>query len=252
MLRLLKSTDSKSVAHLLYWIGDSLDELLPGAGTVSHPENVPDYFAYLESLVIFRRMEDILNVQTWKSLTNKALYVRNIDSLPTPKVEVEAQFSYKNVWRLLNLPVLYSSTRDIFYLLIHNKLPVRERLHRAGIVNDPYCRVCSYSQVADIEHYFCSCVRINNVWRSIKQKIVQLAGHNITNFALINLTFPKCSREKEMVWLLGHYVAIVWEEIHVKGGDHLQWNKFFGFLQFKYKADQQGARQKLNPIPDLL
>ena len=90
------------------------------------------------------------------------------------------------------------------------------------------------------------------MWISIKQIIVQLAGKNITNFALINLTFPKCSREKEMVWLLGHYVATVWEEIYVKGGDHLQWNKFFGFLQFKYKADQQGARQKLNPIPDLL
>ena len=166
-------------------------------------------------------------------------------------MEVEAQSSYKNVWRLLNLPLLYSSTRDIMYLLIHNKLPVRERLHRAGLVNDPFCLCCLIPSVSDTEHYFCSCTKVSSVWNLVKQKLVQLSGENLTNFALINLTFSKCSREKEMVWLLGHYISTVWDEIYVKGGDRLQCDKFFGYLSFKYKADQQGARHRLNPIPDL-
>ena len=44
----------------------------------------------------------------------------------------------------------------------------------------------------------------------------------------------------------------VWRSIFVKGAVELNADQFFGFLKFKYKADQLGARLPLNPIPGLL
>ena len=194
---------------------------------------------------------DIVDAQSWKSLTNKKIYLSKTESLPTAKVEVDAGVSYHNVWRIIQLPVLESSMRDIMYLLVHNKLPVRERLYRAGLVNDPNCNACPSLPVCDKAHYFTSCVRVSNVWNEVKQKIVHLLGFNVVDDALINLTFPKCKMESEIVWLLGHYFALAWTELYIKGGDEFKGDKFFGFLRFKYKADQLGSRQKLHYIPGL-
>ena len=246
MLRLLKCSDTKSIAHLVYWIGDSLDFFLPGVSELSHPNDIPDYFAYLESLIVFGKIEDLFVYNSWKSLSNKQLYLIKTDSLPSPKVEIEAGFSYCNVWRLLQLPVLTSSIKDIMFLLVHNKLPVKERLHRAGMVNNPFCNVCPNALVCDKEHFFCSCLKVAAVWNVLKQKILQLMGFHTSNFALINLTFPKCSNENEIVWLLGQFISAVWTEVYVKGGGELKSQTFFGFLRFKYKADQLGAWRRLS------
>ena len=57
---------------------------------------------------------------------------------------------------------------------------------------------------------------------------------------------------KDLVWVLGTYLDKVWEEIHVRGKIRLRWEVFFGFLKFKYKAAQLGARLSLGIIPCLL
>ena len=75
-------------------------------------------------------------------------------------------------------------------------------------------------------------------------------GVHVSNSTLINLTFPKCTNENEIVWLLGQFISAVWTEVHVKGGGELKSETFFGFLRFKYKADQLGARRRLS-IPGL-
>ena len=49
-----------------------------------------------------------------------------------------------------------------------------------------------------------------------------------------------CSNsDKEGLWLVGTYVAKVWEEIVIRGGPGLKKEQFFRFLKFKYKIAQE-------------
>jgi hypothetical protein len=65
-----------------------------------------------------------------KNLTNKAVYAEMTSSLPPPKVARESNREYGNVWTRLHDPVVEVRARDLLYLLVHNKMPVPERLFR--------------------------------------------------------------------------------------------------------------------------
>ena len=152
-------------------------------------------------------------------------------------------------------PVLTAGARDVLFLLIHNKLPVKERLFRIGLALDPYCELCPGGIVADVEHFFCSCVRVAPVWSWIRGKIVGLmgaSGATVSDWELVNLFLPDSFRTKDMVWLLGTYVAKVWEEVQVRGKLRLRFETFFGFLSFKYREANLGSRLFLGVIPGVL
>ena len=88
----------------------------------------------------------------------------DLSSFPVHKIVREAAVDYEPVWKRLHSQVVGPEVRDILFLLIHNKLPVPERLFRIGLKQDPYCQYCEGAEVADLEHFFCSCVRIRQSW----------------------------------------------------------------------------------------
>ena len=250
-LRLLKSSDDRSVAHVSYWIGDTLSDLLPGIENGPHPSNVPDYYATIESSIVFGRINDVIMQGTWKLVTNKMLYIDATKTLPVPKVEYEAGTSFRRVWMLLNSPILSSNTKDVPYLLIHNKLPVQERLYRVGIKSDPYCDVCPGSQIADTEHFFCSCSKVVDAWSWLHQKLISMIGVSISNENIIKLQFPSSDYDTELVWLICNYTTKVWTDIFASKELHIKKDELFGFLRFKYKEDQQGSRLPMRRILDI-
>ena len=65
---------------------------------------------------------------------------------------------------------------------------------------------------------------------------------------MINLHLPDNRSSNEVIWLISSYV---WSALYVKGAAVLNDAQFFGFLKFKYKNDQLGARLPLNQIPGL-
>ena len=186
-------------------------------------------------------------------ITNKKIYLNYAETFPVPKVEIEAGVSYQRVWRRLASPVLFTVARDTLFLLVHNKLPVKERLFRIGVKVDPYCEVCPGGVICDVEHYFCSCSKVSHVWGWVRARLVDVLGNNsVSNWELINLLLPASSNHNEAVWLLGSYVSRTWEDTFVRGGAWLRSEQFFWFLRFKYRADQLGARITLKVIPGLL
>ena len=254
LLRLLRSGDTKSMGHIGYWIGEVLGDIVPGLDGGAHAGDTPDYFAHLEFLVVEGKAAGLVSVGSWRQLTNKMIYKVHAKDFPDPKVVVDSGVSYKAVWRSLSSPVLTSVARDVVFLLIHNKLPVRERLFRIGLATDPYCEVCLAAIVCDVEHFFCSCSRVWEVWGWVRSKIVGLLGAEsaaISNWELINLFFPRSNSEKEVVWITGMYIAKAWEDLFIRSGEKLKAEQFFGFLRFKYRAAQLGARLPLNVIPGL-
>ena len=139
-INLLRSSVSKSVANVGFWIGNSPGDLLAGVEVPPHPENIPDYYAFIESLVMEARIY-IIAVTCWRRLTNKMLYAEKLRSFPLTRVEIESCLNLPSACRRVSSPVLSDTAREICFLIVH-KLPVKERLFRISKTNDPYCLLC--------------------------------------------------------------------------------------------------------------
>ena len=248
-LRLLKSSDLKSIAHVGYWIGESLGDLIDGIDSPPNPPRIPEYFAFIESLVVQGRISDIITPAGWKKVTNRILYAEKRQHFPVVKVERESPSSFSAVWKRISSTLLPSSSHEIVFMLIHNKLPVKERLFRVRMVNDPYCDYCPGAETCDLDHFFCSCERVRDEWNWVCQVSLQLLGDNLPSSELIRFKLPKSNGEKEVIWLLGHFVEKVWNDLVRRGNPSLKAGEMFGYLKFKYRANQHGARQSLN-IPE--
>ena len=98
----------------------------------------PDYYAFIEGLVIEARVDNIITVNGWKRVTNKMLYAEKLRSFPLTRVEIKSCLNLPSAWRRVSSPVLSDTAREICFLIVH-KLPVKEHLFRISKTNDPYC-----------------------------------------------------------------------------------------------------------------
>ena len=214
-LRLFRSGDTKSVAHLDYWMGSLVAEVVPGLGLGEEAADTPDYFGKLGDCLSVLMISDLLSASSLFTITNKMIY-KDLSSFPTPKVEVGSAVDYKLVWKRLDNPGIDSDVRNVMFLLIHNKLPVTERLFRIGVKVDPYCSHCPGAEVDDVEHFFCYCVRTRQCWSWIRLKISELCGQGLrsSNWELLNFVLPKTQFEQGMLWLIGSYVHYAWEHCY--------------------------------------
>ena len=97
----------------------------------------PNYFVSIENLAMDMMVREILTAETVRNLTNKVVYRELTSSFPPPKVELESDRDYRVAWRRLHSTVVDIKARDIMFLLLHNKLPVMERLFRIRLKPDP-------------------------------------------------------------------------------------------------------------------
>ena len=73
------------MSQVAFRIGDFLVYLCPDMDTSLslHEDDIPDYFAVIESLVEYGRI-DLANPQKWKSLTNKMICNDAMKTVPLP------------------------------------------------------------------------------------------------------------------------------------------------------------------------
>ena len=159
--------------------------------------------------------------------------------------------SLSNVWSKLGLPSLDCHTRETLYFLIHNKLPVKERLFRIGMENDPYCELCleeGGTFVCDREHTFCSCSSVSGLWQRIRTIVDPILPENVSDLKLLTLNFNGGSYNFEVTWLVCTYVHEIWSLLKARVGV-ISHDEMFGFLKFKFKSDQLGANLKMKLLP---
>ena len=276
-IRLIKSEDSKSLQHLKFWIGDSVEAVmkgsgsavlpgtgsamlagtgiavlpgtgsavLPGTGSAGLPwsggrvtaAGFPEYFKHVAGIFEDMLTSEVVTDKSIRSITNKAVYADMTSSLPPPKVVMEGDKDYSVVWGRLHSPVVDYRARDVMYLLLHNKLPVQERLFRIRLRADPYCLYCVGAEIGDAVHFFCTCRKVSDTWSWVKRQVITQVGRDTADWDVINMFFPKSRHDKEIVWMLTHYVLYVWENVHVKESD-VKLDQFIGYLKFKYKESQ--------------
>ena len=254
LLRMLKSEDLKSLGHVCFWIGQVLNDLLPDLLNGVVAAVVPVFYFHLAELVADALITETITPTAWKSVTNKFIYLTHSKQFQLTKIEQESGDSMNQVWKKICAPSLSAEVRETLYLLIHNKLPVKERMFRIKLANDPYCSWCladTQGVICDRAHMFSSCAKIKDVWEDIKRLIDPLLPQkDIGSVQLLLLNFNAGKCEAEISWLLGNYVREVWTTF-VKKGRPIRRAELFGFLKFKFKSDQLGARFKMKDVFNL-
>ena len=255
LFRLLKNADMKTLNHIDYWIGEALADFHPDLGHCQNPPVIPSFFMNLAEIVTDSRLSGAVTVNNWKMITNRIIYRHYVSQFPQTKVEDCLMRSIPETWRKLCSPAISSSIREILFLLVHNKLPICERLFRVGKMNDPYCSTCmdlGFAYICDREHYFCTCEKVNDVWAEVRTILINISPArfaSLSDLQWITLDIPKSKEYDCYVWLIGTYVDLVWRIVYGRGG-LLRREQVFGYLKYKYKADQLGVRVPI-VIPDL-
>ena len=72
-----------------------------------------------------------------------------------------------------------------------------------------------------------------------------------SHLELLTMIFSKSERDMEIVWLLGSFMLEAWLVHQQKGSASLSRGYLFGYLRYKFKEDQLGARPKFQLIPGL-
>ena len=249
LLRMLDSGDSKTLGHVSYWIGSRLDQMFQvHVGAVSGW--IPDHFAVMIDLLNEAVSVGLVDAASWKSLTTRDIYRFYISLLPKVKIETDTGLDYQPVWKRLVSGFFDPGVRDTLLLLIHNKLPTAERLHRISVRDNNVCKVCPGGKVEDVVHFFCECVRVETAWSWVRSRIVNLLGASagaVSNWELLNLFFPKSFFDKEILWIVGTTVHKFWSEIFDRDASRIKDESFFGYMRFKYREQCWGSRLKNIP-----
>ena len=251
LLRLLKSGDAKTVNHIFYWMGPVVEYLIPDRALSDYSNSFPTYYETLAQILMDAKIAETVSHLNWKSITNKIIYKSLEDNFPPCRIELDIDYSLAETWQKLLFPCLASSTREILFLTIHNKLPTQERLFRIGLLTDPYCQFClpiNGAVVCDREHLFCECLRVLDTWQSLRNIVMKRipTSISVTNLDLITLNLPKIKADGEVAWLIGIFLEETWKFFKGNEGNRLSERKLFGFLKFKFRADQLGARMPLD------
>ena len=146
---------------------------------------------------------------------------------------------------------LVSTERERIFLLIHNKLIVKERMFRIGTASDPYCTLCLDQEEGavecDIDHYFCSCVRVASLWVKIRSLVIALLDiedTNVSNSSIIRMNIPM-NTCPGAIWIVGAFISAVW---NTRDTVTICKEEFFGYLKFKFRAVQMGTRQQIETV----
>ena len=77
-----------------------------------------------------------------------------------------------------------------------------------------------------------------------------LGSRNVTDEALLKYQWPQSSKDREICFLLGHYVFVIWDMLMKRKLQCISEQEFFGYLRFKYK--EAFSRNAVREIAGLL
>ena len=186
-----------------------LENVLPTMRAAVRAETVPEYFDHLQKLFLEAHAQEVINVEHLDSVPAKSIYEDFTSSFPPPKVIYKYDnLPWNDIRQRLNHPVLTSKIRDIMFLVIHNILPTRDRLHRLNMTENSMCK--KGDGIEDVEHLFTQCVRTQVAWAWTRRKVLNLMpdwvqnGQFPSNFELLHLSY-EAMMNTEILWVISTY-----------------------------------------------
>ena len=194
-----------------------------------------------------------IKIEVWPVLSNKLVYAGFAKNFAKTKVEREAIQPMDLVWSRLKSLEANMKVQETSFLLVHDKLPVKEHLYRIGLSRDPYCDSCDAAVFADTLHYFALCDQVNAFWKWIRTVLYLIMGVQadlIKDMDLLNFSWTSSKYDREVVWLISWFVWFRWSKFEIDGSSTINGRELFGFMRFKYKEALH--KNFLSPIPGLL
>ena len=215
--RLLLDSNSRQYSHVKYWLGLYLREYFPDMGQCPHAELISPYFQHMKALILGGFVLGDIEVGKLHLVTSKKLYQGFTSTFPPPKVVYKYEVEWSQVWSRLQDPVLEPKGREILFMIIHNIVANKDRVYRFNMAVSPNCTVCGVLQ--HNVHLFCECQHVREAWCWLRQRILGLMSLDCaatSNFEFVNLMFSSSMLDSEIVWLLGVYVQLVWDNVVCK------------------------------------
>ena len=215
--KLLSDPSSKQYGHVKYWIGLYVGEYFPDMSTGPHAELISPYFQHMKALLCGGCLLGDVEPRKLKKVTANQLYKSFTSSFPPPKVIFKFEADWDQVWVRLQSPVLGLIGRELLFMVIHNIMNNKDRMHKFNMAASPNCSTCKVSQ--DNVHLFCECLNVREAWFWLRQRFLGILPPDsgaTSNFEFLNLMFQSSTADNEIVWLLGVFLKLVWDNVICK------------------------------------
>ena len=278
LLRMLEDTEADHFNHLKFWIGNFNQHwvemvnypyamrtgvivdrpLTREAALTPHYKKLLEEFRYGEKHKYF----DLFEPGNVRKVTSKDLYQLNTTTFTPPAIVYKRNVpDWQLVWDRVDSLMLEPKAREVLYMVVNNIFQTKERLYRINKnmkeenrkVWTDKCQDCDQGVVQDCVHLFMECSKVQEGWLWVRRRIMNLLQdcQGLSNFELLHLVFPRDGRvENEIVWLIGNWVQVVYEEGVVRNRK-LKDQFTRGHFQFKYYETMSMKIPTLNYIQDV-
>ena len=251
--RMLTIPGNKQYMHIKYWLGLYMREYFPDMAAGPHAEIISPYFQHMKSLLVGSIFVEEIDVNNLKKVSAKSLYAGNTSSFPPPKIVFKYDVDWGLVWKRMQSSMLDPRAREVIFMLVNNIVANRDRLfNKFHMVPSPNCQYCNV--LHDNVHLFCECILVREAWFWVRQRLLGLlpdAHARTSNFEFLNLMFEKDIMESEVLWMIRHYVQLVWEIVICKK-KYLKLETMKSEYELRYLTHQKSNLPHLNYIVGLL
>jgi hypothetical protein len=174
-----------------YFIGISLRHYKVLQLTGPHSEQIPPFYSRIEKFHQFIEQVQNFDIGTAKTKHIYHLLVQQeMHELPRVLTKFPT-IDFGRAFQNVNYKVIDPDTYDVAYQIMHDVLPVNDRLYRHGVYrqNTP-CHFCE-TAVETIDHLFIHCTFLVSVWNYISIQLSSYAAQPVLldrNCIIFNLT----------------------------------------------------------------
>ena len=275
VLRMLGDNTAVHHNHLKFWLGKMLHHWAdlanyPHAMRTGDSPYAPlpkeaaltPHFEKLLLEIKYAEKNNYFNWVNFRQMTAKKLYQLNSTTFPPPAIIYKRDVpDWHLVWSRVGSVMLEPRAREVLYMVVNNLFPTQDRLFRINMdkraderrVKTSVCQRCKQGVVEDCQHLFTECDMVREGWGWLRARIMILLPdcQGYSNWEILHLLFPKDGRmENEMVWLLGQWVQLVYQEVVIRG--RVMEDKFVrGHMRYKYYESLRMKMPQLGHINDI-
>jgi hypothetical protein len=93
-------------------------------------------------------------------------------SIATPR---NLQKNWTLIWKNMSCKKLPSRAKALWYIIVNNKLPLKETLFNQQRISSPNCTEC-VNQIEDLEHRYVTCAYSKDLWALTQTYITNITG----------------------------------------------------------------------------
>jgi hypothetical protein len=200
--------------HLAYWLGISLQGLLPVLASAGLMVDGDPPAQYADLLTLLREVFTLSCVDTanLQLVTSRDIYRELTCTLPTPRIErVRRDLPWHHIWPRLEGPCLVAREVDLHFSLLHNLLDVQANRHHWGVAPSPACQTCRPPAGPETTlHFFTSCPRTSAAWHLLFFRATIILGVALTDEVLLLLAWPPSTARADAAVVLAVTTFTAW------------------------------------------